>query len=1283
MNKSIRIRTTPGGSDNYVKIKLDQDFDFIEILSLKITQEQVYRKFCSDYGVIVGRVIANNGFGVPNARLSIFIPITDEDKENSLINGIYPYSNVTDKDSNGIRYNLLTKKQQSECHTPVGTMPSKNEFLDNDVMVEIYDKYYKYSTTTNESGDYMIFGVPTGQYILHMDVDISDVGVLSQRPYDMIRQGSNIKQFESPTKFKSSKKLDILTQIKSSDIGVNIQPFWGDNEICEVGMSRVDIDLPYFFEPSAIFIGSLFSDNEKHGVNKNCRPRKKTGLLCEMVTGEGTIQMIRKTIDGSIERYDVDGGRVIDEDGTWAYQIPMNLDYMVTDEYGNLIPTNDISKGVPTRAEVRFRISMDQTGGEGRLRTRASYLIPNNPSNSQTGDYEFGINTKNESFTELKWNKLYTIKNLITRYQKNKNDDNRNFIGIKNVDNCGSHTSFPFNRIDTDFNPLYTILCFITSILSIIISSINTIIVGLINGIISVLNRILSTICNTLKGITNLGVPNGIDISDFTLKYWYPFEGKKEDWCIGDYVSGVCNCGNIITYLKCITLECSNIIYAPGCVGKGLIETKKGYSDVNTSKSNLDDCIRIQLGDTLNIFEFEFYNDWINGSLYLPLLKYKKKNDDVEKFCEYDCGPNYDSNETDNKCNNFYLVDTCVDGNNKDSDENSVYSLINEGIVKKYGEYFYYASTTHIGNKAMLPTDIMLLGSTLPCDADGLPIIHDLLIPTTYNMPETIPSGDVGEEDGEIGIIPLFFNDITCFDFKVDSNNCENISSACELGIDLGNNDTIGNDDINDTLVRQQIIGMSSGSNDFTTINSNIRDVNGLYYKKDGFIINNYFQYRGISNDKTNLKIPRGGSFYFYFGIIPGKSAIEKANSKYFTSCDTLVKNDFIVDGNITNVTSIGGSDGQITLNIIGGTPPFNYVWSNGETTETIIDLPVGTYNVIVTEISGQGLSSTGTFTVYGPLPLSFSLTSNNVSQNGLSDGTINVDLVYGGSEPYTAEITTPSGIYPSQNIINNSTIFTGLPSGNYEVTVTDSNDISSTLPIIISEPDSLYLEIKKSDIKCRGFNSGGITITIAGGELPYLISTIGPNNYTSTLYTQTNLYPGQYDVTVMDSIGQTATGSVTIIEPLTSPSFTYLLDNIICNNGTATIEIIGSGGSTGFVGYNYSIDGGSTWETTSIFSGLTEGYYDLIIKDSKGCLSTSENVIITNPTILNNDSISSNAGELTFSASGGWGGYTYNIDGGEYLYNDTTITGLSSATYTIGVKDSEGCIALKDVVVS
>ena len=56
MSNTIRIRTTPNGGDKYLKLPIKQDWDFIEILSLKISQEDAYRKFCSDYGVIVGRV---------------------------------------------------------------------------------------------------------------------------------------------------------------------------------------------------------------------------------------------------------------------------------------------------------------------------------------------------------------------------------------------------------------------------------------------------------------------------------------------------------------------------------------------------------------------------------------------------------------------------------------------------------------------------------------------------------------------------------------------------------------------------------------------------------------------------------------------------------------------------------------------------------------------------------------------------------------------------------------------------------------------------------------------------------------------------------------------------------------------------------------------------------------------------------------------------------------------------------------------------------------------------
>ena len=95
MSKNIRIRTTPNGGDKFLKVKLEQDFDFLEILSLKLNQEDVYRTFYSDYGVVVGRVIVNNGVGVPNARVSIFIPLSEDDAEDPNISSLYPYTDIS------------------------------------------------------------------------------------------------------------------------------------------------------------------------------------------------------------------------------------------------------------------------------------------------------------------------------------------------------------------------------------------------------------------------------------------------------------------------------------------------------------------------------------------------------------------------------------------------------------------------------------------------------------------------------------------------------------------------------------------------------------------------------------------------------------------------------------------------------------------------------------------------------------------------------------------------------------------------------------------------------------------------------------------------------------------------------------------------------------------------------------------------------------------------------------------------------------------------------------
>ena len=71
--QNYRILTNLG-VDKKVTVELKQDYDLLEILSLKFSQTQAYASFCSDYGVVCGRISINNGFGVPNARVSIFVP---------------------------------------------------------------------------------------------------------------------------------------------------------------------------------------------------------------------------------------------------------------------------------------------------------------------------------------------------------------------------------------------------------------------------------------------------------------------------------------------------------------------------------------------------------------------------------------------------------------------------------------------------------------------------------------------------------------------------------------------------------------------------------------------------------------------------------------------------------------------------------------------------------------------------------------------------------------------------------------------------------------------------------------------------------------------------------------------------------------------------------------------------------------------------------------------------------------------------------------------------------
>ena len=396
MPKSYRLKTKIG-VDQSIRVNVEQDFDFLEVLSLKLRQEDVYTRFCADYGVVVGRVVANGGYGIPNANVSVFVPVDEIDLEDPVISALYPYQSPEEKNEDGFRYNLLPYVQEYGGHTPTGTFPTRQDVITRQEVLEIYEKYYKYTVKTNESGDFMIVGVPLGIQKVVLDMDLSNMGCFSLRPQDLIRMGRGTQDQFNGTQFKSSSDLASLPQIVNQIKDVDVASFWGQEDLCNIGITRVDFDLRDLgieIEPTAVFMGSIFSTPDNQMLKKNCKPKTEQGDLCGLVTGPGEVLAIRQTIDVDsngdpvLEQYFLpNGGKVIDGDGTFVTEVPMNLDYVYTNEFGEEVISNDPTLGIPTKSKYRFKVKYqsEQNGPpiidsvfnpvKGEI-IRANFLVP-------------------------------------------------------------------------------------------------------------------------------------------------------------------------------------------------------------------------------------------------------------------------------------------------------------------------------------------------------------------------------------------------------------------------------------------------------------------------------------------------------------------------------------------------------------------------------------------------------------------------------------------------------------------------------------------------------------------------------------------------------------------------------------------------------------------------------------------------------------------------------------------------------------------------------------------
>ena len=360
----------------------------------------------------------------------------------------------------------------------------------------------------------------------------------------------------------------------------------------------------------------------------------------------------------------------------------------------------------------------------------------------------------------------------------------------------------------------------------------------------------------------------------------------------------------------------------------------------------------------------------------------------------------------------------------------------------------------------------------------------------------------------------------------------------------------------------------------------------------------------------------------------------------------------------VSNVSCFGGNNGSISTTTTGGTTPYSYAWSNGNSTANIASLTAGSYTLTITDANGCSTTTTSNITQpTGAVDVVGSVVS--VSCFGSNDGSISLTVTEGVA-PYT---------YNWSNSATTSNINT-LVSGSYTVTVTDNNLCTSVKTFTVAQPiAALALTTVKTDISCTGNADGSINLSVSGGTSPYTYNW----STSETVQDISSLDVGTYTVTVTDAKNCTATTSVSITQP-TLIVLSSTVTDASCGGGSdGAIDLTVSGG---VAPYTY------TWSNSAVtedISAITAGNYNVTVTGANSCSSTLTNIAISEastiavtPSVINNNCVNGNQGAINLTVSGGTAPLSYSWSNG---VTTKDISGLTAGTYTVVVKDAVNCV--------
>ncbi|WP_123774144.1 T9SS type A sorting domain-containing protein [[Flexibacter] sp. ATCC 35103] len=415
----------------------------------------------------------------------------------------------------------------------------------------------------------------------------------------------------------------------------------------------------------------------------------------------------------------------------------------------------------------------------------------------------------------------------------------------------------------------------------------------------------------------------------------------------------------------------------------------------------------------------------------------------------------------------------------------------------------------------------------------------------------------------------------------------------------------------------------------------------------------------------TYLWSPAGGTAATATGLTAGSyNCIITDNNGCAYMQNFIITQPPILTATTTLINATCSTTGQASVGPVGGTSPYTYLWSNGETTQTVTGLSAGNISVIITD--GNGCTLTKNFTVTTTNTLVATTSQLNVLCNGSNTGSATV-VPSGAAGPFTYLWAPVGGTADTAN---------NLTAGNYSVTITAGNGCSIVKNFTITEPAALAVSPSQTNLACNGGTNGSATVNVTGGTGAYTYSW-SPSGGTAA--TATGLTAGTYTVTITDANSCQAAQSFTLTEPDALTAITTST-SVSCNggsNGSATVNVTGG---TGVYTYSWSPTGG----TAATATGLTAGMYTVTITDDNGC-SITETVTITEPTILDATITQTDVtcvgaadGSATVNATGGTAVYTYQWlpSGG----TDATATGLIEGNYTVTITDANGCSVIKSV---